>query len=1060
MAGGSEAGAAVPPIVTLLFTDLVGSTALYDDLGDVEAERVRRTHFASLREAVTDAGGREVKNVGDGLMVVFASAVAAVEAAVAMQQSVARRNRTSTGAAVGVRIGIHVGEPLQDDDDFFGLSVNIAKRLCDAAASGQILVSDVVRALVSLRGTHAFTPVGALALKGIAEPLPSFEVPWTAPELDRLPLPHALAPRRAELPLVGRESPMAALRKAWEEATAAGDRRLLLLAGEPGIGKTRLATEFARAVHGDRAAVLFGRCDDEPLAAYQPFAEALRTVVAGPLGARLIEGLGPAARALGPLLPEIESETPPDRSFLFSAVDRCLGILAADQPVLLLLDDLHWADAATIAMLRSVLRGGSGGPVLVVGTYRDTDLDRRHPLAAALGDLRRDAVVERTALRGLDESAVAELLASRNPGVDRIARSIAEDTAGNPLFVGELIRHLQERGELARVDGSWAVLGDAASLPEGVRDVIARRLTRLDDDANRVLAVAAVLGRRFALPSLAGTADMALDDVLDAVEEALAARLLEPVVGSVDTFQFTHALVRAVLYDEISTSRRLRLHAAAGTVLAAAGTDAAEVAYHLLEAGPAGDVVQAAAWASAAATAQHRIAFSHETAIGLCDRALEALAGGGPGWLRADLLTTKANAHLAITDNEPGAAAGEAAIAAARLDGDLARWTAAVAVAARSLPDLPARHVEEAIEAVGTTNPALRGRLLGVLTFHMPLGPRRHALVDEAWAIGTATDDVETLMYASLNRALAMAAEPRAEEILAMLDDIEPRALVVEGFARLPFLMHRIPALMELCERDLVERETAAYADASDRLGGGQWSVHAMVLEAVLDLLDGRLAAADEKAQVAAAHPFAGPAMAGGLLVTSAREQGNGAGLIPFLASLAESAAVTPAYRAALALLRADAGDHDGALVAADGVAAMLVGEPERPVGLAVLAEVAHHTGSQELAAEIYAQLLPWSGRAAVAGQSLCVGAADRYLALAAATVGRAAEAERHFALAHEANARLRSALYGAHTSAEHASFLRDTDPARAAELAAEARTAADRLDLVLLRRRLDAAGW
>jgi adenylate cyclase len=232
-------------IVTILFTDLVGSTELTDRLGDTMAERLRRTHFSLLRDAVQSHRGEEVKNLGDGLMVVFGSAVEAVACAVEIQRGVDRHNRRpGTDHLMGVRVGLHLGEPIEEQGDYFGAAVNTAKRLCDAATGGQILCSDLVRGLARARAEVEFRRLDAIELKGISEPVEPYEVVWAPASAGELPLPPPLtAPTRSAY--VGRTEARDELRAEWKRA-ASGERRTIFIAGEPGIGKTRLSMEIAR----------------------------------------------------------------------------------------------------------------------------------------------------------------------------------------------------------------------------------------------------------------------------------------------------------------------------------------------------------------------------------------------------------------------------------------------------------------------------------------------------------------------------------------------------------------------------------------------------------------------------------------------------------------------------------------------------------------------------------------------------------------------------------------------------------------------------------------------
>ena len=264
-------------VVTLLFTDLVGSTELLGELGDDEAERFRRVHFGLLRDVAVAHSGQEVKNLGDGLMVAFPSAVNAVSCAIGMQQAVLRYNARQGDDRLRVRVGLNVGEPIRDEDDYFGTPVVVAKRLCDHADGGQILASELLRALVGSRGSFGFRSCGPIALKGLSEPLPACEIVWEPAVERRVALP---APFVVDQPaaLVGRDAELEELNRRWVQARA-GRRSVAVLVGEPGIGKTRLAAEFCRSAYAEDALVLLGRCYEESLVPYQSFVEALRHYV-------------------------------------------------------------------------------------------------------------------------------------------------------------------------------------------------------------------------------------------------------------------------------------------------------------------------------------------------------------------------------------------------------------------------------------------------------------------------------------------------------------------------------------------------------------------------------------------------------------------------------------------------------------------------------------------------------------------------------------------------------------------------------------------------------------
>jgi DNA-binding SARP family transcriptional activator/tetratricopeptide (TPR) repeat protein len=386
--------------------------------------------------------------------------------------------------------------------------------------------------------------------------------------------------------LVGRRSELETLRTAWRRAVA-GERTLVLVAGEPGIGKTRLVSELAREV--DRSGtVLRASSQPDAVVAYQPWVEALRALTAtvdlphqAPGVLELSSGGAPA--------PDGDPET--RRYLLFEAVAELLDDASARTPLLLVFDDLHWADRGTLHLLRHVARSGREPALLVVGTYRSTEVGAGHPLAELLADLRRERLFERITLDGLDVAQVGELIAAEagREAASGVVAAVHAKTDGNPFFVQEVVRHLVETGALVVRGGvmGGALRADDIGVPEGVAEVLASRLARLSSACRDVLAGAAVLGRRFDFATLAALNEDE-DEVLSALEEALAAHL---VVDAEADFAFRHALVRETLYRALSTPRRQRLHARAARAIEATHGQGslAALATHERLAGPAGD---------------------------------------------------------------------------------------------------------------------------------------------------------------------------------------------------------------------------------------------------------------------------------------------------------------------------------------------------------------------------------------------------------------------------------------------------------------------------------------
>jgi class 3 adenylate cyclase/tetratricopeptide (TPR) repeat protein len=624
-------------VVTLLFTDLVGSTALLDELGDDEAERLRRVQFGLLRDVAIAHGGQEVKNLGDGLMVTFASAVNAVSCAIGIQQAVHRHNARRGDDRLRVRVGLNVGEPIRDEGDYFGTPVVLAKRLCDAAAGEQILASGLVRGLVASRGRFAFRSLGETVLKGISAPLETWEVAWEPAQERAIAIPPALRGDDSA-PMIGREAQLVKLRGRWQDARG-GTRGVVVLAGEPGIGKTRLAAEFCRSAHADGAVVLLGRCYEDSLVPYQPFVEALRHYTSeSPLDELRLQ-IGRHRTTLATLLPELGDAGPEavssgayrpegEQFVLFDAVASMLRAAADEHPLILVLDDLHWADATTLQLLRHVVRATEGAPLLVLGTYRETEVDHAHPLAHALAELRRARVLDSLTLAGLGEAEVAALISARagHSAPATFARSIADRTGGNPFFVEELLRDV-------RVDDDWNAALVGIELPQSVKDVLQRRLSRLDDACRRVLTTAAVAGREFTLELIEHVVGIDASEVAESLEHAIAAHIVDET-ASLGRYSFAHALIRETIYEQLSRTRRAQLHRMIGEGIESVvghspDRSASELAYHFSAAGDPGKAYEYHALAAAGAQRVYAV----EPALAHYAAALEAGAELG---LRAD----------------------------------------------------------------------------------------------------------------------------------------------------------------------------------------------------------------------------------------------------------------------------------------------------------------------------------------------------------------------------------------------------------------------------------------
>jgi len=568
-------------LASILITDLVGSTGLESRVGPARADELRREHFGVLGGAIKACEGQEVKNTGDGLMAAFASPSGAVECGVRMQQLMERRNR-STDEQLHLRIGIAAGEATIEGGDYFGMPSIEAARLCDKAASDGILVSAAAKMLVGRHEGLSFESLGMLELKGIPEPLEAFAVGWEplgAEEVVGGSVLPAVLRSVPQMAYVGRDREQQWLGGMSREVRD-GRRRIVFLSGEPGIGKTRLAAHTALESHNAGFTVCWGAAAEDLGAPYGPWIQALSHYVEHAPDEVLVAHVERHGGEITPLIRDslaarvaevpAPQQTDPEtgRYLLFEAVAGLIQAISDHGPVLLVLDDLHWADSQTLSLLKHVAAATSDSALLVLGIYRESDLDRGHPLADALADLHRLDGVERRALGGLEVDEIAEVVGAvagiemDTAGIE-LARDVAQETDGNPFFVGEILRHLTESGAISQgSDGRWELRSPIADLelPHSLREVVCRRIERLGDELEQILTVAAVVGRTFDVELLDLLVEGDEEELLDALEGALKASVLVESAQRTGRFRFAHALIRHALYDEIGATRRARLH--------------------------------------------------------------------------------------------------------------------------------------------------------------------------------------------------------------------------------------------------------------------------------------------------------------------------------------------------------------------------------------------------------------------------------------------------------------------------------------------------------------------
>jgi len=765
----------------VLFTDLVGSTELTSALTLEAATELRRKHFSMLRQAIAASGGTEVKNLGDGVMVVFPVASAALSCAVAMQQAIHRDNARAE-RPLGLRIGLSAGEVSRETDDYFGDAVIEAARLCAQADGGQILAADLVRALAGRRSPHAFSPLGRIKLKGLPEPIETLEIGWerlsdVEAAAGAMPSPSRLGIGPV-IGVIGRDTEAVLLADVFKRVAAGEGREIVLISGEAGVGKTTLATAAARAALDAGATVLLGRCDEDLGVPYGPFVEvlshyithaseeALRTHVQS-LGAELAKIVPALQQRLGELPPPRSADPETERYLLYNAVVGLLGQVSEDKPLVVVLDDLQWADKPSLQLLRHVVANTTPLRVLIMCTYRHSELSSHDPLTEALAALRRETGVSRIALSGLDDTGVLAFMEATaghdldNDGVE-LAHALYRETDGNPFFVSEVLRHLAETGAIYRDDtGRWAAAADleGMAMPDSVRLVIGSRVARLGKTVSGVLPLAAVIGREFDLDLLARVTERTEDELLDLLDAATAVALVREVPSAPGRYCFAHALIQHTLYQDMGATRLARAHRQVAEAIEAIvgdrpGPRVGELAYHWFSATQPVNIAKAISYARQAGEAA-LAALAPDDAVRYFSQALQLveLVPGIDPLLGCDL-----RVGLGQAQRQAGISAfRETLLHAAQRASGLGATDRLVQAAlannrgwfsASGVIDIDKVTVlEAALSALEDDDSLERALTLATLCNELSFGPleRRRALADEAKAMARRMSDPATL---------------------------------------------------------------------------------------------------------------------------------------------------------------------------------------------------------------------------------------------------------------------------------------------------------------------------
>ncbi len=1045
---------------TILFTDMVGSTALASALAPDAADELRREHFSILRQAIAEAGGTEVKNLGDGVMVAFSSTTAALSCAVAMQQGVERDNRDREHS-VGLRVGLSAGEVTREDDDYFGEPVIEAARLCATCESGQILATDVVRAMAGRRNRHECRSLGELTLKGLPDPVETVQVLWEplgrADTTTSIPLPGRLAVRPA-VGVVGRETEIQTLTVAAKRVAAGEGREVLLVSGEAGLGKTTLVAEAARAAFDSGACVLFAHCEEDLAIPYQLFAEALKHYVTHASEDQLrahVEEHGSELSRLVPALASRIPDLPPskatdsdsERFLLFAAVVGLLATVSTHQPVVLVLDDLQWADKGSLLLLRHLAASDVAMRLLVVGTYRDSELSNAHALVETLATLRRLDGASRIDLVGLDDTGVIALMeAAAGHRLDDeavgLAHAIYRETDGNPFFVSEVLRNLTETGAIRQnAEGRWVAEGsiDAIALPDSVREVIGARVLRLGKEAGRVLSVASVIGRDFDLDLLARATTTTEDDLLDILDTAAAVALVRELADTPGHYNFTHALIQHTLYEDLGPTRRARAHRQVAEALEdlcgdRPGNRVGELARHWFSATQPIDLVKAINYSRQAGDAA-LAALAPADALRYYAQALDLYpqATDPDPILGLDLAIGLGTAQRQTGDPDFRETLLGAARRAADL-GDTERLVAAalandrgVGVGAGAIDADRVEVLEQAVDRLSADSP---NRALALATLCSELGfgsplERRQALADEALRTAQSSGD-DSIIVRVLNHIYAPLAVPSLlEQTLAWSADALVRAQRVGDPVQLFWTTEwramnvarngdigELDRYLEICESlvEQLDQPTLNYFETLTRAVRAQIAGDTDQAE--------HLATEAHQIGTDSGEPDA-EAIFGGQFMIVSLQRGTMGDLVPLIEQATTDNPRLPVFKAALAEAHAEA---DRTADARRLLEAFAAGDFDLPLdqawttGMVCYADAAIECRDPKYAGPLFDRLVPWADQLAMIGSVAAHGPVSHYLGGLATILSRYDEADAYFAQAAAFSERVGAMFFAART--------------------------------------------
>jgi ATP/maltotriose-dependent transcriptional regulator MalT len=894
-------------------------------------------------------------------------------------------------------------------------------------------------------------------------------------------------------PFVGRTVELGKLSALLPRAAGEG-RRVVLLGGEPGSGKSRLVREFAGEAATDGALVLYGACDAVVHTPYGPFAQALRHLTRILEADELREALGPSGGELTRLLPDlpaqigelpapVKADADTERHRLHMIVTDLLSGVSRRQPVVLVIEDGHWADASTLLLLRHLARAPWTGRVMIFATFRDTEADVPESLSTTLADLRRADDVLRLSIGGLSDQEVSEFVQRTSagrlgPALEELARAISELTGGNPFLVCELWRSLIETGAIELVGDEVRLARPLSELgtPESVREVVSERLTRLAPTTTGLLELAATAGYQFEIDVVRRASGLPEDELVAALDEALRSGIVEELARLHRAYRFTHELVRRAVYDRMSGVRRAELHLRVGEALEASqGTSVLpDLAHHFSAAVPLGDDDRAIEYnVLAAEVATAGLAF--EEASALLRTALE---------LGIENVRTRAEVLLELGSVAHRAGRAVDALNAFRSASEIGRELDDAELLARAAigyedatwrPGAPEAYsvalLEEASAVLGEEPSDLRVRLLSGLARALDMqGNQDRAQVVRTSAIALARSMDDRAGLASvLTRSYWSRGSSSLEEILEMLG--EARAIGEElgdMEIRAEAMSWTVPALVAVGDLASARNVTSRLREMAQITAQPFYQHVAEHYGSAIALGDGLLAEAEAMARRSeeAGRLLAGREASGtyGIQMFSLRrEQGRIAELAPVIRVLAGGGRERGSWRPGFASVLAELGMEAEARRELDRIVAEGF-EPFREslwlAALTYLTDAASAIGHERVAELVYQELAPLTGANVMIGHLVAwYGSADRYLGMLAATLGEWDQAEEHFERAMELDEASGAGTWLAHTIHEYARmlFASGRERERASELLKRAGDLAASIGLAALSGRIAA---